>query len=310
MALHPAAAAFLELVKTLPPIQTLPVDLVRANMAAQRVLLPPPPAIGAVVDRTIPGPAGEIPVRLYTPFGIGPFPLTVYFHGGGFVIGDLDGWDAPCRHLCLASGGIVMSVDYRLAPEHKFPAPIDDSFAATRWAAEHAGEIGADATRIAVAGDSAGGSLATLTAIRIRDEGGPKLRAQLLNCPWVDFDMTRQSYRENGTGYFLEFETMQWFLNHYLNSPEDRNRPYVAPLKIESLSGLPPAYVLTAQYDPLRDEGELYADRLAAAGVPVVKKRFSNMIHDFPNLLLNIVPEAAEELAAEGAWLKARFAAV
>jgi acetyl esterase/lipase len=309
MPVHPAIAAWLELVATLPPTHTLPVDVVRANMAARRALLPPPPAVGAVVDRALPGPRGEIPVRLYSPFGIGPFPLVVYFHGGGFVIGDLDGWDAPCRHLCLASGAIVMSVDYRLAPEHKFPAGQEDCLAATRWAAEYAGEIGADARRIALAGDSAGGTIVALTTVRVRDQGGPKICAQLLNCPWVDFDMTRQSYQENAKGYFLEFETMRWFLNHYMPSPEDRNRPYAAALQIKDLSGLPPAYVLTAHYDPLRDEGELYADRLAAAGVAVVKKRFSNMIHDFPFLLLGVVPDAAEELAAHGAWLKARFAA-
>jgi acetyl esterase/lipase len=308
MSLHPAIVPFLEFVKTLPPTHTLPVDVVRANIAAQRALLPPPPAVGVVVNREIPGPAGFIPVRLYTPFGIGPFPLIVYFHGGGFVLGDLEMVDPGCRQLCLASGAVVMSVDYRLAPEHKFPAAPDDCLAATRWAAEHAGEIGVDARRIALAGDSAGGNLAALTAIRVRDEGGPRICAQMLNCPWLDYDMTRASYRDNASGYFLELETMRWFEGHYLRTPEDKRHPHAAPILTENLIGLPPAYVLTAQYDPLRDEGELFAAKLATAGVPVVSKRFSNMIHDFPNLLLNMVPEAVEEWAAEGAWLKVRLA--
>jgi acetyl esterase len=310
MSVHPAVAAWLDMMKGLPPLHTLPVAEGRAGLAAARALLPPPPAVGVVVERNLPGSRGDIPVRLYTPFGIGPFPLTVYFHGGGFVVGNLDTHDGVCRHLCLNSNSIVMSVDYRLAPEHKFPAAPDDCLAATRWSAEHAGEIGADARRIALAGDSAGGNLVAVVAQRIRDEGGPKLCGQLMNCPWVDYDMTTPSYRENAEGYFLTLETMRWFTDHYIARAEDKNHPGAAPLKAKDLSRLPPAYVLTAQYDPLRDEGEAYADKLAGAGVPVVKKRYSNMIHAFPGLALNIAPEAAEELAAFGAWLKARFAAV
>jgi acetyl esterase len=310
MSLNPTIVRWLEPLKALPPLHTLPVDVARTGSAAARALLPPPPAVGVIVNRTIPGPAGPIPVRIYTPFGVGPFPLTIYFHGGGFVLGDLEMVDPPCRHLCLGSNSIVLSVDYRLAPEHKFPAASEDCLAATRWAAEHAGEIGADAKRIAVAGDSAGGNLAAVVAMRARDEGGPKLCAQLLNCPVTDFDMTRQSYRDNGQGFFLTIDAMKWFQDHYLREATDQLHPFAAPFKAKNLSGLPPAYVLTAQYDPLRDEGEHYADRLAQAGVPVVKKRYSDMIHDFPSLLLTVVPEAAEELAAFGAWLKARFAAV
>jgi acetyl esterase len=309
MSVHPNIAAWLGVMKNFPQLHTLPVDAARNNLAAARALMPPPPAVGHVANRAVPGPAGPIPVRIYTPFGVGPFPLTVYFHGGGFVVGDLETHDAPCRHLCLASNSIVMAVDYRLAPEHKFPAAPDDCLAATRWGAEHAAEIGADPRRIAVAGDSAGGNLAAVVAIRVRDEDGPRLCAQLLNCPVVDYDMTLPSYRENAEGYFLTLETMNWFTNHYLARPQDKTHPFAAPIRAKDLSRLPPAYVLTAQYDPLRDEGEAYADKLAAAGVPVVKKRYSNMIHAFPGLALNVVPEAAEELVAFGAWLKARFAA-
>jgi acetyl esterase len=310
MSLHPGVTAWLAILKDLPPTHTLPVDVVRAGMIAARALMPPPPAVGRVADRTVPGPGGPIPVRLYTPFGIGPFPLTVYFHGGGFVLGNLDSHDAACRHLCLNSGSIVMAVDYRLAPEHPFPAAPDDCYAATVWAGAHAGEIGADGKRIAVSGDSAGGNLAAVVSLRVRDEGGPKLCGQLLNCPVTDYDMMLPSYRDNAEGYFLTLDTMRWFENHYLTDPEHRRHPHAAPLRAKDFGGLPPAYVLTAQYDPLRDEGEAYAAKLAAAGVPVVTKRYSNMIHAFPGLLLNVVPEAAEELTAFGFWLKARFASV
>lgn len=310
MSLHPGVAAWLEPLKKLPATHTLPVEVVRANMIAVRALMPPPPAVGHVADRKVPGPRGDIPVRLYTPFGIGPFPLTIYFHGGGFVLGNLDSHDAACRHLCLNSNSIVMAVDYRLAPEHPFPAAPDDCYAATLWAGQHAAEIGADGKRFAVSGDSAGGNLAAVVSLRVRDEGGPKLCGQLLNCPVTDYDMERPSYVANADGYFLTRDTMKWFDNHYLKRPEDRQHPHAAPIRAKDFSRLPPAYVLTAKYDPLCDEGEEFADKLAASGVPVVKKRYSNMIHAFPGVLLNVVPEAAEELRAFGAWLQARFAAV
>ena len=310
MSLHPAVAAWLEPLKKLPPTHTLPVEVVRANMIAVRAMMPPPPAVGHVADRKLPGPRGDIPVRLYTPFGIGPFPLTIYFHGGGFVLGNLDSHDSACRHLCLNSNSIVMAVDYRLAPEHPFPAAPDDCYAATVWAGQHAGEIGADGKRFAVSGDSAGGNLAAVVSLRVRDEGGPRLCGQLLNCPVTDYDMERASYTANADGYFLTRETMKWFDGHYLKRPEDRKHPHAAPIRALDFTRLPPAYVLTAQYDPLCDEGEEYADKLAAAGVAVVKKRYSNMIHAFPGVLLNIVPEAAEELRAFGAWLQARFGSV
>jgi acetyl esterase len=310
MALNPVIAGWLDFMNSMPAINTMPVAEARATLDAGRALQPPPPSVGHVANRDVPSPDGPIPVRIYTPFGIGPFPLVVHFHGGGFVIGDLESHDAACRHLCLASGAVVVAVHYRLAPEHKAPAAVEDCLAVTRWAAAHAGEIGADPRRVAVAGDSAGGSLSTLISMRIRDEGGPKLCAQLLNCPWVDMDLTRPSYRENKEGYFLSLSMIQWFFDQYMRSPQDRDDPRIVPMKAKDLKGLPPAYVLTAEYDPLRDEGEAYADRLMAAGVPVVKKRVSGMIHDFPCLSLNVIPEAAEELAAMGAWLKARFAAV
>ena len=309
MPLHPAIVAWLEPLKALPPIHTLPVAMVRAGGADRLKFAPPPPPVGTVVNRGIPGPAGDIPIRIYRPFGVGPFPLTVFFHGGGFVLGNLDSHDPVCRHLCLASDSVVMAVDYRLAPEHKFPAATDDCLAAVRWAASHAREIGADGKRIALAGDSAGATLSAVTAIRVRDEGGPALCAQLLNCPRVDHRVDLPSYRDNAEGYFLTLAMVNWFANHYLGKPEDAHDPHASPIQAKSLAGLPPAYILTAEYDPIRDDGEIYADRLTAEGVPVVRKRYSNMLHDFPYILLDVVPEAAEELAAHGAWLKARFAA-
>jgi len=310
MSLNPAIVRWLAPLKEMPPTHTLPVEVVREGFKVRLAMMPPPPAVGAVVNRTVPGPGGDIPVRIYTPFGVGPFPLTVYFHGGGFVLGNLDSHDHVCRHQCLAADCVVIAVDYRLAPEHKFPAAPDDCLAVTRWAADHAAEINIDKRRIALSGDSAGGNLVAVTALRIRDEGGPKICGQLMNCPVTDFSMSQPSYRDNGTGYFLEMDTMRWFERHYIGNAADKNHPHAAPIYAKSFAGLPPAYVLTAEYDPLRDEGEQYADKLAAAGVPVVKKRYSDMIHAFPGLLLGVVPEATEELAAFGAWLKARFASV
>src|SRR6185437_255896 len=296
--------------ETMPALETLPVADGRAGVIAGLALQPPPPAVGHVINRAVPGPGGDIPVRIYQPFGTGPFPLTMYFHGGGFVIGNLDTHDGLCRHLCLAAHCVVMAVDYRLAPEHKFPAAHDDCLAATKWAAANAGMLGIDPRRIALAGDSAGGNLTAATAISLRDGGGPTICAQLLDCPWLDYDTTTSSYRENGAGYFLTLPLMKWFEGHYLHGAADRDDPRAAPLKAKDLRGLPPAYVLTAQFDPLRDEGEAYADKLAAAGVTVVRKRYSDMIHAFPGLSLNVVSTAAEEIAAHGAWLKARFASV
>ncbi len=307
MPLNPKIVAWLEPLKALPPIHTLPVDVVRKGGNDRLKFAPPPPPVGAVINRTIPGPAGDISVRIYRPFGVGPFPLTVFFHGGGFVLGNLDTHDPVCRHLCLASESVIFAVDYRLAPEHKFPAASDDCLAATRWATEHAREIGVDPTKIALAGDSAGGTLSAVTALRVRDEGGPKLCAQLLNCPRVDHRVDLPSYRDNANDYFLTLAAVNWFAGHYLARPEDAHHPHASPMRATSLAGLPPAYILTAEYDPIRDDGEIYADRLTKEGVPVVRKRYSDMLHDFPYILLDVVPEAAEELAAHGAWLKARF---
>jgi acetyl esterase len=207
--------------------------------------------------------------------------LLVYFHGGGWVLGGLDTHDSVCRELAHGAGAIVVSVDYRLAPEHKFPAAADDCYAAVVWAAAHATEIGADPTRIAIAGDSAGGNLTCVIALQARDKDGPRLCFQLPVYPVTNHSLDTPSYRENATGYLLETDSMAWFWGHYLATDADGEHPYASPLRAASLRGLPPALVITAEFDPLRDEGEAYAKRLETAGVPTQLRRFDGMIHGF-----------------------------
>jgi acetyl esterase len=283
MPLDPQARALLDQLKALgaPPLNELsPPD---ARIAAQALgsLSGPPAAVAKVEDRKIPGPAGEISVRIYTPAGSGPFPVLLFFHGGGWVIGDLDTQDGPCRTLANNAGCVVVSVDYRLAPEHKFPAAPEDTYAATKWVAGNANSINVDASRIAVGGDSAGGNLTAVTAQMARDRGGPQLAFQLLIYPVTDAACDTASYRDNASDYLLTSEMMQWFWNHYVRSPADRQNPMASPLRARSLTGLPPALVQTAEFDPLRDEGEAYVSRLKEAGVPVKLTRYQGMIHGF-----------------------------
>jgi acetyl esterase/lipase len=220
-------------------------------------------------------------VRVYTPQGGGPFPLLVYFHGGGWVLGGLDTHDGVCRQLAHGAGATVMSVDYRLAPEHPYPAAVDDCYAAVAWAGKHGGQIGGDPGRIAIAGDSAGGHLTCVTALRARDEGGPHLVFQIPIYPVTDRALDKPSYVENAKGYLLETDAMHWFWGHFLPPGTDEAQPYVSPLRAKDLRGLAPALVITAEFDPLRDEGELYAKRLQDAGVATTLRRFDGMIHGF-----------------------------
>jgi acetyl esterase len=206
----------------------------------------------------------------------------VFFHGSGFVLCSLDTHDGMCRNLAAGIGCVVVSVDYRLAPEHKFPAGPDDCLLATRWAAAHAAELGADASRIMLAGDSAGGNMAAVTALRVRDEGGPALRGQMLLYPVTDYHTPgTPSYVENADGYGLTRDTMEWFWGHYLNDSTEADHPHASPLRAPNLAGLPAAYIMSAEYDPLRDEAERYGDRLRAAGVPAEITRQSGMNHGF-----------------------------
>jgi acetyl esterase len=242
-------------------------------------------AVGPVEKRTLAGPAGEIPVRIYHPSGgIGPHPIVVYFHGGGWVLGTLDTHDDVCRTLANRSGALVVSVGYRRAPEHRFPAPLEDCAAGVRWCALRGAEIGGDGTRVAVAGDSAGGNLAAAVALRFRDEGGPALALQVLIYPVTNFGFDTASYHVYASGFGLTRDMMRYFWTSYLPRPGDGGQAYASPLQAADLSGLPPALILTAQYDVLRDEGEAYAARLAQAGVPACCTRYLDMNHGFVQL--------------------------
>ena len=250
------------------------------------------------------GPAGPLRLRIYTPKADSPYPLVAFFHGSGFVLCSLDTHDGMCRNLCAGADCVIMSVDYRLAPEHKFPAGLDDCVAATRWAIEHARKFGADPARTVVAGDSAGGNLAAATALRLRDENGPALRSQLLIYPVTDYHTPgTPSYAENAEGYGLTRDTMKWFWGHYLTDAAEAANPYAAPLRAADLRGLPPALVQTAEYDPLRDEGDLYAARLRETGVPLVLSRWAGMNHGFL-FWVGVVDRAALAMAEAAAWLR------
>jgi acetyl esterase len=242
-----------------------------------------PETVDAADDARADGPAGAIPIRVYRPAGAGtaPLPILVWYHGGGWVIGDLDTADTTCRKLANRSGALVVSVDYRLAPEHPAPASAEDCWAALCWVARAATEWGGDASRIAVGGDSAGGNLSALLAVRARDNGGPALRYQLLVYPVTDLTMSYPSHAENGDGYMLTNEATAWFLGHYLGPDDDPKHPSLSPLHADDLSGVAPAFIITAEFDPLRDEGEAYAARLRDSGVPVDLRRYDGMIHGF-----------------------------
>ena len=245
---------------------------------------PTPPQIGMVRDLTADGPLGPIPLRVYRPAGAPastPLAVLVFFHGGGWVIGDLETHDVLCRQLTAGSGVSVVSVDYRLAPEHKFPAAVDDAWAATRWVVAHAGELAVDASRLAVGGDSAGGNLAAVVALLARGKGAPAIAVQVLIYPVTDLVGETRSYRDFAEGYLLTREGMRWFIAHYLTAEAEAADWRASPLRAQSLAGLPPALIVTAGFDPLRDEGEAYAERLRDAGVRVDSVCYGGMIHGF-----------------------------
>src|SRR5262245_7345711 len=286
MPLDPAVRTFLDqlVAMGLPAFETQTVEQARAAIRMMSQSGPPGEPVDHVEDRHVPGPAGSIPVRVYAPAGRRPAPALVYFHGGGWVIGGIDTHDGLCRQLANRAGATVVSVDYRLAPEPKFPAAVADCFAATRWVADNAAALGIDPARLAIGGDSAGGNLTAVVAQLARDRGGPRLRHQVLIYPATDPVMDYPSHAENASGYLLTREAMAWFYGHYLRTPADRTDPLAAPLRARDLAGLPPALVITAEFDPLRDEGEAYARRLEAAGVPTTLTRYDGMIHGFVGL--------------------------
>jgi acetyl esterase/lipase len=292
-----------------PPYETLtPAEAREYYRQARLVTNPDPPLLKSVEPLAIAAPDGVIPARIYTPRTLrqsnGLAPALVFFHGGGWVIGDLDTHDIACRKLADEGQLIVVSVDYRRAPEYKFPAAVDDAIAATKWIADHAKELGIDVAQLCVGGDSAGGNLAAVVAIAARDGNGPAIAGQVLIYPATDFAMTHPSHREPETSVLLTHTVIRWFRDHYLNSLGDGEDWRASPARVKSLAGLPPAYLLTAGADPLRDEGEEFAERLEAAGVPVTYRTFPGQFHGFFTMgkLLDQANVAARDI---GAWLRA-----
>ena len=309
MPLDPQAHAFLEQLAATgdPPLHELSVAEARQVIVTLFGTQGDPEPVGAVEERTIPGAGGEMLTRIYMPYGTGPFPVLVYLHGGGWVIGDLEAYDATCRALTNAAGCLVVAMEYRLAPEYKFPAAPEDCYAATCWVSANAVAIGGDPRRIAIGGDSAGGNLTAVVAQMARDRGGPALVYQLLVYPVTNHGYDTESYRENADGYLLTRDAMVWFWNHYLRSAADGDNPLASPLRANDLRGLPPAMVLTAEFDPLRDEGEAYAMRLQEAGVPVTLKRYAGTIHGFFSLGA-VLDQGKQAMADAAAALRTIFA--
>ena len=304
MPVDPQIQALLDLGAGVPATNTLSVTQARAQYEGRIRLMAQPASVDAIRQQVIRGPGGDLRLRIYRPPGDGPFPLLAFFHGSGFVLCSLDTHDGMCRNLCAGAGCVVVSVDYRLAPEHKYPAGLDDCVFATRWIADHAGELEGDAQRLVVGGDSAGGNLAAAAALRLRDEGGPPLVGQLLIYPVTDYHTPgTASYRENAEGYGLTRDTMVWFWDHYLTDAAQAADPYVSPLRAANLAKLPPALVQTAEYDPLRDEGDAYAAKLHAAGTPATLSRWDGMNHGFL-FWVGRVDKASEAMGECCAWLR------
>ena len=299
MPIHPQTLAVIDIMAQMGvSVGGSPSDL-RALMAS----FPRPEGdpVDVVANRTVPGPAGDIPVRIYSPSGVGsrPSPAMVWFHGGGWVYGSLDSADFVCRGIANRAGCRVISVDYRLAPEAKCPAAVDDCFAVTRWVADHAAELDVDANRIAVGGDSCGGNLAAVVTQLAREHGGPTLAFQALVYPITNHRFDTPSYRDYGNGYLLTRDAMVYFWNHYLGEQADGTGPLASPLRAATLAGLPPAIVITAEYDPLRDDGEAYAARLRADDVAVELVRYDGQIHGFfGNAMIDDGIRALDRLSA------------
>ena len=265
------------------PLSELGVAKARAEFDAFQAIMGGSPApVGEIVDRTIGTPEGRMRVRIYRPAGSVArlLPTILYFHGGGFVIGSLEGYDLPCRFFCAQTGCAVVAIDYRLAPEHKFPAAVDDAVSSFHWLATNATSLGLDPARIVVAGDSAGGTLAAVVAQEMRGTPQPPC-LQWLIYPATDLAGTTHSHESCGEGFLLTRADMEWFAGHYLDDPAEASDPRISPLRATDLSGLPPALIFTAGFDPLRDEGQAYAERLAAAGVKTVQREFDSLIHGF-----------------------------
>lgn len=283
MPVHPQAQMFLDQSADAPPAYEMSVADARAMMDGFNALAGEPEAVHAVTDRTIDGPAGPLRLRVYTPATSASgdeagLPVTVYYHAGGYIMGSLDSHDSLCRQLANAGGCIVVAVEYRLSPEHTFPAPVEDAFAALQWVGEHAAEIGGDPSRLAVAGDSVGGGLATIVSLLARDAGGPALRLQVMVYPDVDWFFESESWTTMGQGYFVTTEIAEWLRSSYFNSPDEWGDWRASPLRCPDLSGLPPALLLYPEYNLARSDMEAYAKRLQEAGVPTTVSMYEGMI--------------------------------
>ncbi|MDG5482672.1 alpha/beta hydrolase [Mycolicibacterium gadium] len=300
MKLDPQIAPLIETLDSgFPPVHTMTGAEARATIRSRFVAPAQPEPVGGVDDVQIPGGDGQIRARIYRPSSAAPLPVVVYAHGGGFVFCDVDSHDGLCRNLANLIPAVVVSVDYRLAPEHPWPAAAQDLYAATQWAADHATEIGGDPNRVVVAGDSAGGNLAAVTALMARDNGRPVLAAQLLLYPMIAADFDTESYRLYGNGFYNPRPALQWYWDQYVPAHSDRTHPYASPLRAD-LQGLPPAVVVLAGHDPLRDEGAAYADALARAGVRTARCDFDGGIHGFMTMpMLDVAHEARRAATRE-----------
>jgi acetyl esterase len=307
--LDPSAAAFAKVMKEAgrPPLHTLaPLEAREMSKLTRAAVQPEPPEMQSVEDMSVPAPHGAIPVRVYKPLTLSKTDFAaglVYYHGGGWVIGDLDSHDVACRQIATTADSIVVAVDYRLAPEHKFPAAIDDCIAATDWVARNAAKLGIDQDRLFVGGDSAGGNLAAVVAMHARDNNGPGIKGQVLVYPVTDLAMTHASHKDPETSVLLTHDGMRWFRDHYLADHKQIDDWRVSPLRMSNLKGLPPAFVLTCGADPLHDEGEEFARRLKHAGNDVVHVNYPGQMHNFL-VMGRVLPEANKLIDELAGWLK------
>lgn len=311
MPIDPQIAALFANAPEWPPTRSQPIPQLRAAVRASSTAFPKLEVpLASIVDRTVPGPAGAIPVRVYTPAGSGPFPLICYFHGGGYVTGDLDTQDMIARALAFGAGAVLVSVDYRLAPENPFPAGPDDCWAATQWVAAHAAELNGDAARLAVAGDSAGANFAAGVALRARDAGAPRIAAQIMFYGSCDYPSTETpASREFANGPLLSADDVAYFWELYLRHPEtEQNDPIASPMRAASHRDLPPAFMGTAEIDPSRDHGETYIRKLAEAGVRTQLVRYPGMIHGFVSWL-GLIPAAQQAINDACAFLAVHWSA-
>ena len=304
MPLDPNIREILDIIASVgapPHFEQEPQEARELMARARTVLAGAEVSLHRVEELAIPGPAGDIPARVYAASGNPGLPVLVFFHGGGWVLGNLDTHDTPCRLLAEASGCLVVSIDYRLAPEHKFPAAVEDALAALDWIGENAKALGGNPMRLSVGGDSAGGNLAAVLTQHARDNGGPSLSAQLLIYPSTDRNFGLPSAKQYAEGYLLTLTGMRWFWDHYLNHPGEADDPRASPVWAESLAGLPPALVVIAEHDVLRDDGLAYATRLSEAGVPTRVAHYNDVPHGF--FTLTVTPRARKIIGEMGAWL-------